>query len=315
MTERMEVVQESATTINAHLAADAPPLVTIGMPVLNGAETIKASLQSLLSQTYQNLKIVVCDNASTDETATIVKSMAAQDARLQLKHFEERGDFLTSFQRAASAAAGEYFMFAPCDDRWAPDFIASAVKQMQVSPNASVCCGRIELLEDGKSIGPSGGIQPIQGPASHRWREALLHTGDASRIYGLLRVSVLPGLFPETAPEGWDHYVAAKLALRGETIVIETLAMLRDRTSDEAYLAYIHQQEPTFWKQVFYLRHVRRLFLEDPEFDTGSLGAQMSLLGYILMHTYLPLKTRPKLYSRFRRLGRWLARTALSIPF
>lgn len=313
-TGRLDVAREAAIVNAAHNDLYTPPLITIGMPVLNGEKTIRASLESLLSQSYDNIRIVVCDNASTDETAAIVKEMAAQDTRLSLKHFETRGDIRTSYERAFATAEGEYFMFAPCDDLWAPQFIGLAVQQMQISPQASVCCGTIEMLVDGEPIGPSEGVREIKGPPDRRWRDALIHTVDAARLYGLLRVAALPGLIPGTAPEGWDHYVAAKLALRGEVIVIDTLAMRRDQTTDEAYLAHVLKQEPTFWRRVFYLRHVRKLFMNDPEFKTASLGAQMTLLGYMLIHSYLPLVGRPKLYDRFRKTGNWLGRTGRKMP-
>lgn len=307
-TDRLDLARERAVVAQAHDTRFDQPLVTIGMPVLNGAATIRASLESLLSQTYRNLRIIVCDNASTDETALIVTELAARDPRVQLKSFADRSDIRTSFERAFATAAGDYFMFAPCDDRWEQTFIALAVQKMQVTPGASVCCGRIEMLENGKSIGASEGVQKITGPADRRWRDALIETVDAARLYGLLRVSALSGLIPATAPEGWDHYVTAKLALRGDIIMIDSTAMYRDRTSDDSYLGHILKQEPTFWKQVFYLRHVRRLFIQDNEFRTGNLGAQLTLLAYMLIYSYLPLKNRPKLYERFRKTGRTLAR-------
>lgn len=313
LTGRLDLEQEEAIVAAAHDPRFAQPLVTIGMPVLNGAESIRESLESLLSQTFTNLRIVVCDNASTDDTACIVRDLAVQDPRIELRSFSERSDIRTSYERAFATAAGDYFMFAPCDDRWAPEFIARAVQQMQLNRHASVCCGRIEMLENGHRIGRSEGVHDIIGPAGRRWRDALVNTFDASRIYGLLRVSALPDLIPATAPEGWDHYVTAKLALRGDIITIDSTAMYRDRTSDDSYLGHIERQEPTFWKRVFYLRHVRRLFVQDQEFKTGNLGAQLTLLAYMLIYSYLPLKERPKLYERFRKTGRMLARWGRNI--
>ncbi|WP_341368436.1 hypothetical protein [Yoonia sp. BS5-3] len=95
----------------------------------------------------------------------------------------------------------------------------------------------------------------------------------------------------------------------------DTLAMRRDRTTDEDYLAHIQRQEPTFLKQLFYLRHVRKLFLDEPAFKTSNLGAQLTLLGYMLIHSYLPLTDRPKLYSRLRKIGNRLGRIGGWLPF
>jgi glycosyltransferase involved in cell wall biosynthesis len=53
--------------------SDEQPLVTIGIPVYNGEEYIRSALDSLLSQQYKNIKIIISDNASTDHTAEICK--------------------------------------------------------------------------------------------------------------------------------------------------------------------------------------------------------------------------------------------------
>jgi glycosyltransferase involved in cell wall biosynthesis len=47
------------------------PLISIGMPVFNGAESIAASIDSLLAQTVGDFELIICDNASTDATADV----------------------------------------------------------------------------------------------------------------------------------------------------------------------------------------------------------------------------------------------------
>ena len=47
------------------------PLVSIGIPVYNGARFIRRALDHLLAQTYTHLELVICDNASTDDTGPV----------------------------------------------------------------------------------------------------------------------------------------------------------------------------------------------------------------------------------------------------
>jgi len=56
--------------------------LTIGMPVYNGAASIRRALDSLLAQTFNDFCIIISDNGSTDETQSICEAYAAADPRV-----------------------------------------------------------------------------------------------------------------------------------------------------------------------------------------------------------------------------------------
>ncbi|MCZ4350911.1 glycosyltransferase [Roseovarius aestuarii] len=306
-TGRIALDQERDMVENARNSKLTAPLVSVGMPVRNGAKSIGTAIASLQAQTYRNIKIVVADNASTDQSAQIVRKIAASDNRVILQSFDEYVDIKNSFERAAKTCDGDYFLFAPADDTWAPDFIEMAVGRLQGNPNAAVCCGSIELYDDAGHTWPCNGLKAVQGPQSKRWRRALLQM-DASRIYGLIRSSALVDLFPDDDPEGWDHFSAAKLAWHGDIEIIDMTVMSRHQTPIEYYRAKMFDQERTFWGQVFFMRHVARLFRIDPDIDTTSFGARMALWGFVLVHVNLALRGRGRAFSLLRwplkRLGK-----------
>ena len=59
------------------------PEVSIGMPVFNGAKTIKKAINSILAQTFEDFELLISDNASDDETENICKRFANQDSRIR----------------------------------------------------------------------------------------------------------------------------------------------------------------------------------------------------------------------------------------
>lgn len=310
---RLDIARERSVVRAAHNPIFVAPLVSVGMPVRNGAATISRALESLLTQSYPNLHIHVCDNASSDETAAIVQEFADADPRVTLHRFQDSVSIKDSYARAMATASGPYFMFSPADDVWAPGFVAAAVGRLQSNPELSVCCGQIELFDDDGSTRLSTGTRPILGrDPDKRWCRALLYSADASRLYGLIRTSALVRLFPDTEPEGWDHYAAAKLALRGEVASIEVLAMRRHQTPALTYRDRIFAQEPDFWGRLFVMRHVARLFRKDPEFNTRSLGARAALWSFVLLRTDLPLLGMRKGWLRavFRATSGALALTS-----
>ena len=97
------------------------PLVSVALAAFNGAAFLREQLDSVLAQSHALLELVVVDDASTDETAAILRGYAACDARVQV-HFNERNlGYNANFVRALSLCRGEYV--APCDqdDIWHPD--------------------------------------------------------------------------------------------------------------------------------------------------------------------------------------------------
>ena len=61
-----------------------PPLISINMPVYNGAAFIKAAIDSIVQQTYSHWELIVVNDASTDDTVQIVN--AFKDDRIKLIH-------------------------------------------------------------------------------------------------------------------------------------------------------------------------------------------------------------------------------------
>ena len=59
------------------------PQLTIGLPVFNGAATIRDALDALLGQTYRDFILIISDNRSGDGTAEICREYAARDARIR----------------------------------------------------------------------------------------------------------------------------------------------------------------------------------------------------------------------------------------
>ena len=59
------------------------PLVSIGLPVYNGERYLAEAIESLLAQDYQNIEIIICDNASIDTTPQICQQFQQKDSRIQ----------------------------------------------------------------------------------------------------------------------------------------------------------------------------------------------------------------------------------------
>ena len=105
------------------------PKVSICIPVYNNVSTIKDTIDSLLLQTYQNIEILVVDNASTDGTDLIIKSF--KDYRLKLYSFNEHLTMEANVERAIELSTGEYIAVYHGDDVYRPEIVSKEVKYLE----------------------------------------------------------------------------------------------------------------------------------------------------------------------------------------
>src|SRR5215471_5919179 len=90
--------------------------VTIGMPVRNGAASLRQAIESILAQNFQDFALLISDNASTDETLEICRSYEKQDSRIRLFTRDQDISASENFSFVLSQAKSEFFMWHAHDD-------------------------------------------------------------------------------------------------------------------------------------------------------------------------------------------------------
>ena len=95
-------------------------LVSIIIPTYNCEKFIGKTLQSVLNQSYSNWEIILVDDASTDNTVTIIKEFAQDDNRIKLTRLENNSGNGFARNIALQNASGRYIAFLDADDLWAP---------------------------------------------------------------------------------------------------------------------------------------------------------------------------------------------------
>jgi glycosyltransferase involved in cell wall biosynthesis len=110
-----------------------PGLVSVIMNCYNGEQYLRAAIESVLEQTYQNWEVVFWDNRSTDRSAEIFESY--QDPRLRYHLASSHTVLYAARNEAIQVARGEYFAFLDVDDWWLPDKLE---KQMPLFKDQSI---------------------------------------------------------------------------------------------------------------------------------------------------------------------------------
>ena len=140
-------------------------LVSVVIPVYNGARFIGRTLASVQAQTYAPLEIVVIDDGSSDDTAILVEAEAVRDSRIRLFRGENLG-VAAARNRGISEARAQLIAPLDADDLWHPQKLAREVGLMQASRSSLgvVYCWSIHIDENDFVIPSLESIETKQTP-------------------------------------------------------------------------------------------------------------------------------------------------------
>lgn len=106
------------------------------IPVYNGADYIEAAISSALTQDCDDFDVVVCDNASSDQTVDIARSIS--DPRLSVLTFDQHVDMPSNFNRAWANTTSEFVRFLCHDDLLSRQCVESTVAALAIHTSASI---------------------------------------------------------------------------------------------------------------------------------------------------------------------------------
>lgn len=125
--------------------------VSIIVPVYNSEKYIGKTLNSVLSQTYKNIEVIVIDDGSTDKSGEIVKSFEQNDERLQYFRIENGGPS-NARNIGIAKATGKYVGFCDSDDIISPQMYEKLVSYIEKA-EADIALCDIYTERDGKCFG------------------------------------------------------------------------------------------------------------------------------------------------------------------
>lgn len=132
------------------------PLVSVIMPVYNGERFLRYAIESVLEQSYEHLELIIINNGSTDNTATILEAYAQKDRRIMvLFHPEPLGHAGEAASNMASRhATGKYIAKLDADDVAVPNRIERQVAFLEANPAIFLVGSHLELIDSqGRSVG------------------------------------------------------------------------------------------------------------------------------------------------------------------
>lgn len=121
-------------------------LVSIVVPVYNAQKYLQPCIESIISQSYPNIEILLVDDGSNDDSGMLCDQYAEKDYRIKVFHLHN-GGVSAARNYGIIHAAGEYLAFVDSDDVLIPTFIGNAVDNMRKS-SADMVIGAFQILSN-----------------------------------------------------------------------------------------------------------------------------------------------------------------------
>lgn len=128
--------------------------ISVIIPSFNNGPYIRQAIDSVLGQTRQPDEIIIVDDGSTDDTASVVSSFS--DNRIRYLH-QPRSGVSVARNRGLEVATGDYLAFLDADDHWRSNMLELQSRVLDNSPSLVCCFGNFVRFID-----PSGEVLPPQ---------------------------------------------------------------------------------------------------------------------------------------------------------
>ncbi len=115
------------------------PLVSVLLPVFNGGRYLDGALRTIACQTIRDLEIVIIDDGSTDDTASIIQRWAVKDRRIRALKNENNLGLIATLNLGLSRVRGDFVARMDADDECHPRRIEKQVNAMWRDPQVDVC--------------------------------------------------------------------------------------------------------------------------------------------------------------------------------
>jgi glycosyltransferase involved in cell wall biosynthesis len=208
--------------------------VSIGLPVYNGQNYLAQAIESVLAQTYSNFELIICDNASEDDTPQICKKYEKLDSRVRYVRNQANIGAAANHNKTYELATGGYFKWISHDDLLAPRYLEACVAALNKDPGAILAqsvvhCidgeGKVFFVYDHSSVGTGSARQSDRFGGAARNHRCL-------EIFSVIRTEALAGSVMHAGYAGADQTLIIELALRGRfALVPEPLFLNREHSN------------------------------------------------------------------------------------
>ena len=121
--------------------------IDILLATYNGEKYLKQQIDSILSQTYSNFRLIISDDCSTDGTRKILKEYKEKDKRITVYFQEKNLGYVKNFEFLLGKVENEIYALSDQDDVWLPEKIEKSIEKMQIE-DSDLVFGDLEIVDE-----------------------------------------------------------------------------------------------------------------------------------------------------------------------
>jgi glycosyltransferase involved in cell wall biosynthesis len=209
--------------------------VTIGIPVYNEGRFIAKTIESALSQSLAEIKVIITDNCSEDESYSIARAYAERDARIQLFRQPTNLGALANFKASLDMADTEYFVWLGGHDVFTSDYIQMAVNVLSERKDIVMVYPKAIMIDEfDKAIGHADSDIDTLDCVNIRKRlyKVAQNLVYCTSIHGVFRTETLRKA-PIKQVIGGDHLILFSAACSGQIKMLPLTGILRRQHREE----------------------------------------------------------------------------------
>lgn len=233
-------------------------LVSVVLPVFNGEEYLKESIDSVLKQSYKDFELIIVNDGSTDSSQTIADEYSKKDKRVRVIN-QENEKLPSALNKGFSVARGEFYTWTSADNRMLTDFLEVMVKELKNNKKIDMVYGNQRLVDQKGQV--------IRG---HRWFEFPVNSGNVIFPSTTKFFNIIPN---NTIGAAFMYRAATDTVLKGYS---KNLFLLEDydyfmRMNSLFRIKHIKREKPVYE----YRMHKNSLTAKDKELGITSFRQRL----------------------------------------
>jgi len=198
------------------------PTVSVVLPTFNRLPYLRAAVDSVFAQSFQDWELIIADDGSDAETRAYLQTVAGMP-RVKLLCLPHTGNPPAVRNAALREAHAEYVAFLDSDDIWLPRKLESQLASLRCRPTRKWSYTRCVMVDG--SCNPLTAARAMRYPATDGWILDQLLRGEATVVQSSVLASreliTSIGGYPEDLPICGDYELYVQLALRSEIDLVD----------------------------------------------------------------------------------------------